>query len=136
MSFTQKDDIESVKSKEQQAVNLLALRPRRNLEWETQQDDKVVLLIPKFTNRFLVRWFVPLLAKPRIRLKLDERGSYVWVRCDGKMTIAEIGEQMSAKFNEPVETTYDRIGKFIQQFTREKFLALDNNTHELIVSDH
>jgi hypothetical protein len=125
MSLMHMAEIESVKNKELQPLNLLTLKPRQNLEWETQPDGKVVLLIPKFTNRLLVKWFVPMLAKPRIRLKLDERGSYVWARCDGNMTVAEIGEQMSATFNEPVETTYERIGKFVSRFVQDKFLVLE-----------
>jgi len=115
-----------LKAKQEEPANLLTLKPKRNLEWEKQPDDKVVLLIPKFTNRFLVRWFVPLLAKPRIKLKLDERGSYVWARCDGTMTVADIGEQMSAKFDEPLDTSYERIGKFVSRFVQDKFLVLDS----------
>jgi hypothetical protein len=114
-----------LKAKQEEPANLLTLKPKRNLEWETQPNANVVLLIPKFRNRLLVKWFVPMLSKPNIRLKLDDRGSFVWQRCDGKTTIEEIGKQMSATFSEPLDSTYDRIGKFMQKFTRDKFLLLD-----------
>ena len=108
--------------------NLLELKPTRNLEWETDDENKVVLFVPKFTSRFAVRWFVPLLAKPTMRVKLDERGSFVWQRCDGNTTVQAIGEKMSVVFTEPVETTYERIGKFIQQMVHNRFLLLDITT--------
>lgn len=106
-------------------VNLLALKPERNLKWETADNNRVVLLVPKFRNRFVVRWFVPMLKKPNIRVKLDERGSFVWQRCDGRATVEEIGEQMALTFSESLDSTYERIEKFIQQFTRDKFVKLD-----------
>jgi hypothetical protein len=112
----------SVKPTEHQ--NLLTLRPKRNLEWESGDGNLVVLVVPKFRSKLLTRWFVPMLAKPNIRVKLDERGSFVWQRCDGDTTVESIGEQMSRAFNEPVESSYDRIGKFIQQLSRNKFLCL------------
>ncbi|MBM2846267.1 MAG: hypothetical protein HW407_1579 [Bacteroidetes bacterium] len=105
-------------------VNLLQLRPTRNLQWETM-DEGVVLLIPKFRNRLLVRWLVPMLAKPTIRVKLDPLGSYFWICCDGSTTVAVIGERMAGKFGETVEPLYDRIGKFVRMLARDKFLTLD-----------
>ena len=101
------------------------MRPKRNLEWERREDDLVTLLIPKFRNKYVVQWFMPMLAKPNIRLKLDERGTFVWDRCDGNTTVAEIDESMSGKFGEPEEVSYDRIGKFIQRLARDKFLLLE-----------
>lgn len=99
-------------------INLLELKPQRIVSWEMEGGDKVVLLVPKFRNRFVVKWFVPMLAKPNIRVKLDDRGSFVWQRCDGETTVQQIGEQMSAAFTEPIEATYERIGKFIHQLVR------------------
>ena len=110
-------------SKESQ--NLLTLRPKWNIEWEPREGNLVVLLVPKFRSRFLAKWFVPMLAKPNIRVKLDERGSFVWQRCDGKTTVESIGEQMSTAFSEPLESSFDRIEKFIGQLTRNKFLVLN-----------
>lgn len=113
----------SVKPTEHQ--NLLTLKPKRNLEWESGENSLVVLLVPKFRGKLLARWFVPMLAKPNIRVKLDERGSFVWQRCDGNTTVESIGEQMSTAFSEPLETAYDRIGMFVQKLSRDEFLLLD-----------
>ncbi|MEK9138860.1 MAG: PqqD family protein [Bacteroidota bacterium] len=112
-------------NKEQRPLNLLALKPKRNLEWETGQANTVVLVIPKFKNRLLIKWLVPMLAKPNIKVNLDERGSHIWRQCDGNTTVARMGEEMSTKFGEPLDSTYERIGKFVQQLARDKFVVLN-----------
>ncbi len=106
------------------AVNLLDLKPKRNLEWESREGDLVTLIIPKFKNKYFVRWFVPMLAKPNIKVKLDRFGSFVWLRCDGVMTVAQIGEEMATQFGEPVEQLYERIGKFLAKLAKDKFVEM------------
>ena len=103
-------------------VNLLDLRPVRNLEYETGPEEKVVLLVPKFRARFAVRWFVPLLKKKVIRVKLDPYGSFVWTQCDGSVTVAEISDRMKGQFGETFDPTYARIRRFMQMFLKDKFL--------------
>lgn len=105
--------------------DLLSLRPKRNLQWETKED-LVVLIIPKFKHPWVVKWFVPLLAKPNIKLKLDALGSLVWNKCDGHTTIESIGKDMAAALGEPVDSMYERIGKFVAQLERNKFLLLES----------
>lgn len=106
--------------------DLLAMKPKRNLQWETKDGDSVVLIIPKFKHPLLVKWFVPMLAKPNIRVKLDALGSFVWNRCDGLTSIETIGAEMSSMFGEPVEPLYERIGKFVAKLERSKFLLLES----------
>ncbi|MBI5472856.1 MAG: PqqD family protein [Ignavibacteriae bacterium] len=106
------------------SINLLALKPKRNLEWESREDDLVTLIIPKFKSQYLVKWFVPLLAKPNIKVKLDKFGSFVWRRCDGEATVARIGEEMAAEFGEPLEQLYERIGKFLAKLAKDKFVEM------------
>lgn len=101
------------------------MTPARNLRWETSPDGQVTLFVPKFTSALARKWLVPLLAKPDIRVQLDARGSYVWSRCDGNTTVAEIGSSMAEAFHEPLDALYDRIGKFIQTLARDKFLVFD-----------
>lgn len=107
-----------------ETLNLLDIKPQRNLRWQSDEESLVVLLVPKFRSRFAQRWLVPHLPKPDIRVTLDTFGSYVWSRCDGKTTIMDIGKQMAEKFNEPLNPLYDRIGFFIQHLVRDKFLLL------------
>jgi hypothetical protein len=104
--------------------NLLDLKPVRNIGWEDADGEKVILLVPKFHNKFFVKWIVPNLAKPNFRVSLDEYGSFVWQRCDGSATVGEIADALKVKYGETAEPRYDRTARFVQQFLREKFLLL------------
>jgi hypothetical protein len=105
-------------------ANLLELKPRRNLQWETAEGGGVVLLVPKFRNRWVVKWFVPMLAKPDIRVKLDAFGSFCWQQCDGNTMVRDIAERMAVHFGEPADSLVDRIGKFVATLARDKFVLL------------
>lgn len=115
-----------MRKKNTPAVNLLDLKPLRNLlHWETGENGLIVLLVPKFQNRYLVKWLMPRLAKPNFRVKLDAYGSFVWSQCDGNTTVAEMAERMREKFGEKAEPLYDRIARFLQRLEREDFLRLN-----------
>ena len=108
-------------------INLLELTPKRSVESETGEEQKVVLLIPKFRNRLTVKFIQPMLAKPFFRLKLDAYGSFVWNRIDGKTSVLKIAEEMKEHFGESVEPVYERVGKFVQMMQREKFIYFDKS---------
>lgn len=114
-----------VRKKKTPAVNLLDLKPVRNMDWETGANGLAVLLVPKFQNRYLAKWLTPRLSKPNFRVKLDAYGSFVWSQCDGNTTVAEMAEKMREQFGEKAEPLYDRIAKFLQRLEREDFLRLD-----------
>jgi hypothetical protein len=105
--------------------NLLELKPVRVLEWETKENGSVVLLVPKFHNPFLVKYLVPRLAKPFIRLELDATGSFVWQECDGNSTVSVIADRVKSRFGENFDPDYSRIGNFIRQLLRNEFIRLD-----------
>lgn len=105
--------------------NLLELRPSRNIQWNVGDDEKVTLRVPKFKHPLLVKWIVPMLAKPEILVKLDSFGSFLWNRCDGRTTVEQLGREMAERFGEPVDDLYDRIGKFLGKLARGKLIRLD-----------
>ena len=107
-----------------EAVNLLELKPKRNSEWETGENDHVVLLVPKFRDGFLGKWVQPRLSRPFYRVKLDTFGSFIWNACDGNTTVLEIAKAMAGKFSEDSESLYDRIGKFIRRLDESKFVLI------------
>jgi hypothetical protein len=104
--------------------NLLELKPLRNLQWEEGENDQVVLLVPKFTNRWMRTWVLPRLGKPHFRVKTDAFGSFVWKKCDGTSTVLAIGEEMNASFGSEFDPTYERVSKFIQQLVKNEFVVL------------
>ena len=114
-----------MKQNRPEPVNLLALKPRRNLQWETNERGQVVLLVPKFQNRFVRRWFVPLLAKPNFRVRLDTFGSFVWNLCDGETTVADISERLKGAFGESAEPVHERVRTFLSRLEKDEFLLIE-----------
>lgn len=109
---------------QKESPNLLDLKPKRNLRWESREDGLVTLIVPKFSNRFVVKWFVPLLARPNIRVKLDALGSFVWNKCDGATSVEQIAHDMAIAFDEPVERLYERIGLFLSRLAKDNFVEM------------
>jgi hypothetical protein len=105
-------------------VNLFDLKPIRNVQWETKENDLVVLLVPKFQNKFLARHVMPRLRAPNFRIDLDKYGSFVWRESDGNTTVLEIAERMREKFGEEFDPKYERVGRFVSQLVHQKFLSL------------
>ena len=66
------------------SANYLDLTPIRLHKEEVSEENLVTVLIPKFRNRFALRFIVPKLKSDVFKLKLDELGSAVWLSIDGK----------------------------------------------------
>lgn len=116
-----------MKKEQVEPVNLLELKPRQNILWEMGEDGGIVLLVPKFSNKFLATYLMPLLSKPNFRVKLDQFGSFVWKHCDGLTSVSDIGKKMKEQFGDSAEPVYDRIGTFIKRLEKEKFLIIQYN---------
>jgi hypothetical protein len=101
-----------------------ALKPRRILPYETGEDGRVVVLRPKILGARW-RWLLRLVRKPDYRVKLDERGSFVWLQCDGARTIAAIAAATERQFQDPPEDSGRRTALFLGELVRGGFLALD-----------
>lgn len=106
-------------------ANLLDLIPRRLVEHETDGEGRAVLLIPKFRGRVLGPFLQPRLKRPFQRLNLDEFGSFVWGKCDGRATVGSIAKALRAKFGDTVEPAEERLATFIGQLTRGRLIALE-----------
>jgi hypothetical protein len=114
-----------MKKGDARSCNLLDVTPKRNLQWEIDENGQAVLLVPRFTNRLAVKWLMPRISKPNFHVKLDQYGSFIWNQCDGKTTVAEIAKSMAERFEQPVDSLYGRIGLFLQKLVRDKFLVFD-----------
>ncbi len=114
----------SVKPHERAPVNLLELRPRRNVEWEIDKEGKAVLLVPRFSNRLLRTWLLPLLAKPNFRVRLDAAGTAFWKRCDGFTPVLEIAEEMSTRSGTDLDDMIERLGRFLARLEHEGFIVI------------
>ena len=98
-------------------------QPIRHHLWVAREGDLVTVLVPKFTSRFARRWFVPLLAKPDLRVHLDAVGSFVWSQCDGTATIRAIGERVAARFGGDADARRLDVIRFLRKLMREESLS-------------
>ena len=114
-----------MKKQETTEVNLWELTPLRNAKWETTEEGKVVVLVPKFKNPFLVKWVLPYLAKPFFRIKLDDIGSLIWKQCDGATSLSTIAELLKQTFGDAVEPVDARINKFLNHLERGELLVVE-----------
>ena len=106
-------------------MNLWDLMPVRLAKWETTEEGKVVVLVPKFKHPLLVKWVMPVLAKPFFRIKLDDIGSVIWQQCDGKTPVSAIAATLKAKFGESIEPMEAKIKHFLHHLERGDLLLLD-----------
>ena len=110
--------------------NLLDLTPVRLVNHEMTGDGTAVLLRPRFTWGPLARWLQPRLRSPYIKVKLDQLGTFVWLRCDGRNRVDKILEEMSSHFADektgrPMEQAVERLQLFLHHLCRGKMLRLE-----------
>jgi hypothetical protein len=110
--------------KQRQSVNLLELTPVQRAPWETGEGGSVVVLVPKFRNELLVRWLVPRMKYPNVRVKLDTLGSFVWKLCDGKTTVAEMTNRMTEEFGDTATSAQERIRRFLLTLEKSDLVNL------------
>ena len=100
--------------------------PVRTSEWR-EGEGAVTLLVPRFGRgrfgAFLERRFRP---RP-YRVQLDDVGSFIWKRCDGKSRVDEIGTSMRDEFGERVEPVEERLVKFLKNLLRGRFVRLNHS---------
>jgi len=107
---------------EEPEINLLELIPVKNMQWEKKEDGLIVLLKPKFKHPFFKKHILPRLKYPFYKVKLDDVGSFVWERCDGKKTVKEIAHGLKEEFGEKVEPLYNRLALFLQNLEKNRFI--------------
>lgn len=103
-------------------ANLLELIPIKLVAYETERN-QVTLLLPKFTSKLGIRYFMPKLSTPFIRVKLDTLGSATWLAIDCKRNVATLIEVLQKDFGEQTAELEDRIAKFIMMLYEQKFLS-------------
>jgi hypothetical protein len=102
---------------------ILSCLPQRLAEHEVGPDDRVVVLQPRFSwnpmQALMVRW-----KRPHIRVKLDEVGSFTWLRCDGAASVSEIVAALEQHFGDKVPRVQERTLLFFRSLARSKLIAL------------
>ena len=105
------------------------LKPTRNCTCEAR-GACLSLLVPRFGGgrfgRLMDRW----LRLGPVRVKLDKIGTFVWSRCDGTRTAAEIAQAMRVELGQRTEPTEQRLELFLKRLLRAKFITVDGSLEQ------
>lgn len=104
--------------------NLLDYIPVRQIEWqENPETNLIIILKPKFDNKFLRKYFLPQLKSPNFKVNLDEYGTRIWNLIDGQRTVMQIADSLRDTYGESVEPVYERVGTFMRSLETNKFIS-------------
>lgn len=106
------------------STDFLTLIPGHALLFETDESGRVVVLRPKILSPRWT-WLLRLFKKPHFRVKLDDRGSFVWLLCDGTRSIDGVAAATQERFDDPLVDSGTRTATFIRELVRGGFLTLD-----------
>jgi hypothetical protein len=93
-------------------TNFLELTPISKIQYEKLDEDKVLLLIPRFKSKFAQKYLIPKFQNKYIKANLDEFGSSTYLLIDGNKNVYEISNLLREKYGEKVEPVYERVTKF------------------------
>lgn len=111
------------KKKIESGGDLLLAIPERVVDWKYKEDLGIaVLLVPRFRGKFSEKWLQPRLKRPYMKIELDEIGTFVWGRCDGKNTVHDILTMLKGHFGEKIEPAEDRLKLFLSMMFNSKFI--------------
>lgn len=105
--------------------NYLDLTPFRIHREEIDENGLVTILVPKFTNKFVVKYIVPTLKSKYFKIHFDELGSETWKLIDGKINVNNISESLLAKFGDKIQPVHERVTKFLSQLYLQGFISFN-----------
>lgn len=101
------------------------LRPSQTCEWEEGKNG-VSLLMPRFGTGGLGQLVARLFQPRPLKVHLDDVGTFVWRRCDGSTSVAEIADSLREQFGERIEPAEERLVTFIAKLHQSRFITLDH----------
>lgn len=107
------------------SVNTLDLTPIKLYSEEKGEDEFVTVIIPKFKNKFAVKYISPKLKSDHFKVKLDKFGSAVWLMINGKTNVHQIIKNLRNKFGEEIQNEDERTTKFIFQLYQQGFITFN-----------
>ena len=114
-------------------ANYLDLTPLRQMEFETREDGKVDILLPRFRHPILKRTLQPHWKQEFIRIHLDEMGSVIWLQVDGVINVNELCRHIQAAHPEklnPPEETEKRVTQFLSLLYQQRYITFREITKE------
>lgn len=106
-------------------LNYLELHPIKLVNFLTDEKGLSTLIIPKFENKFLVKFFVRYMKSPNVNLKLDELGSAAWNAIDGVKNVHDISSELIEKFGDKIQPVEERLTKFLTQLLELRLITFE-----------
>ncbi len=113
-----------------EGVDLMNLVPETVREAETDPETEMVtLLIPRYSSWPLNRLIQPYLGpeKKYLRVPLEARGSFLWAKIDGKLSIGDLVPDFENKFPTDNSDVPQRLASFLFQMFQNKFIRFLNH---------
>lgn len=89
--------------------------------WDRGEDG--VVTIHMVNRGFYNTLAQKLFHTPRVsHIKLDEYGSFLWMRIDGVKTVGQLALELKEAYGEKAEPLYDRLVKYMQILHNNRFI--------------
>lgn len=108
--------------KKTKSLNFLELTPIRVYEFRKREDGLVDVYVPRFSNPFAKKYLLRYFKKPYFHANLDEYGSYLWEKIDGKLKVENLIEIMKERFGSKIEPAVERTLLFFSQLYQAGFI--------------
>jgi hypothetical protein len=102
----------------ERGANLLDFVPERTKSFRNEANGLVTVLVPRFGDSSVGRFVQGFLGRPPVSLRLDEVGTAVWLLCDGRRSVYEIGGCLQEKFGDRIEPVYERLAFFLRRMRK------------------
>lgn len=111
--------------KKKQSENYLEKIPCINSKFKWSQDENGLVTL-EIENRGIANRFAQLIfKKPKISfIHLEEFGSFIWTKIDGKCNILTIGKLVKERFGEKAEPLYERLAGYIKTLESNGFITI------------
>ncbi len=96
-------------------------RHKDGLNWSIDENSRVILEVENkgIANKILQ----VILKKPKVSfIHLDEMGSFIWQKIDGKKNVFAVGKEVKEQFGENAEPLYERLTQYFNILTSYGFV--------------
>ena len=104
-------------------IDYMELTPNPNYAGSRRDDGMIDVLVPKFKNSFARKYINHRMKSPYIKANLDELGSAVWEKIDGKNKVREIADSLKHNFGDDVEQIQERLTRYLTQLYNAGFIS-------------
>jgi hypothetical protein len=102
---------------------LSAYPVRQPVKWR-MEGGRAVIIYKKSLTKVEKRLKKVIGGPDYIRRSLDEKGTDIWLMCDGGHTILDICAEMDGKYKEDMEPVVKRVGVFIEMLLKLNLITL------------